>query len=101
MGILGRVIAIVSLTVAPLLLPAAASALDAGRINDIRRASSLRDLERLAEKFLRDDAGRRPEDAEDSIRIAAEAQVYLEYIQHRQVQMMWELYQEQKEESSQ
>ena len=70
------------------LLPSLVLGLDSGRISDIRRADTSQKLEDLAEKYMREDATRKPKDFEEGTQIATEMATYLLYIQVRQNQMM-------------
>ncbi|MBE0616713.1 MAG: hypothetical protein IH608_02140 [Proteobacteria bacterium] len=70
-------------------------ALDAKRINDIRRASDSQKLLDLADKFIKDDSSRQPKDFEEGTQIATEMAVYLLYIQIKQNEMVLQKLQEQ------
>lgn len=76
-------------------LAAPAIALDARRINDIRRASDSQKLLDLADKFIKEDASRQTKDFEEGTQIATEMAVYLLYIQIKQNEMILQKLQEQ------
>ncbi len=70
-------------------------ALDARRINDIRRAGDSQKLLDLADKFIKEDASRQAKDFEEGTQIATEMAVYLLYIQIKQNEMILQKLQEQ------
>jgi hypothetical protein len=72
-----------------------AFALDARRINDIRRADDSQKLLDLADKFIKEDASRQTKDFEEGTQIATEMAVYLLYIQIKQNEMILQKLQEQ------
>ena len=74
---------------------APAFALDARRINDIRRAGDSQKLLDLADRFIKEDASRQAKDFEEGTQIATEMAVYLLYIQIKQNEMILQKLQEQ------
>lgn len=81
-------VCVASLLAVLVLWPMSAFGLDSSRINEIRRAANPEKLEELAEKYLKDDATRKPKDFEEGTQIATEMATYLLFIQVRQNQLL-------------